>query len=256
MTVAIGTDFWLYSRAHICNTTNATDETHTFQQPKKTRGDLTHSGLWRICCIEGINNGSCYWINHFSVDNDYDTDSSEYLLRLVRASSLFPILSTILLLLGGFCVGLGQIYSSRNNILLSAGSYLYLQVIGVLAVNIYIEKNKEAHFKHFEFIKTVPSPSSSPYTSIPNYHYRQQRSQSCSQSREPSKNTSLPTLSVTGSSLPLGDILMYTVGREHPLKAGALASYNTDLEHPNFLQFHNRVSKDVKESLNHRITPV
>lgn len=53
MTVAIGTDFWLYSRAHICNTTNTTDETHTLQQPKKTRGDLTHSGLWRICCIEG-----------------------------------------------------------------------------------------------------------------------------------------------------------------------------------------------------------
>lgn len=53
MTVAIGTDFWLYSRAHICNTTNATDEPHTMQQSKKTRGDLTHSGLWRICCIEG-----------------------------------------------------------------------------------------------------------------------------------------------------------------------------------------------------------
>ncbi|XP_016378980.1 voltage-dependent calcium channel gamma-4 subunit-like isoform X1 [Sinocyclocheilus rhinocerous] len=304
MTVAIGTDFWLYSRAHICNTTNATDETHTPQQPTKTRGDLTHSGLWRICCIEGINNGSCYWINHFSVDNDYDTDSSEYLLRLVRASSLFSILSTILLLLGGLCVGLGQIYSSRNNILLSAGilfvsaglsniigiivyissnagdpidkkgedkknlysygwsfysgvlSFIVAEVIGVLAVNIYIEKNKEAHFKHFEFVKTVPSPSSSPYTSIPSYHYRQQRSQSCSQSREPSKYTSLATLSITGSSLPLGDILMYTVGREHPLKAGSLASYNTDFEHPNFLQVHNRVSKDVKDSLNRRITPV
>lgn len=28
----------------------------------------------------GINNGSCYWINHFSVD-DYDTEGSEYILR-------------------------------------------------------------------------------------------------------------------------------------------------------------------------------
>ncbi|XP_016129180.1 voltage-dependent calcium channel gamma-4 subunit isoform X2 [Sinocyclocheilus grahami] len=139
MTVAIGTDFWLYSRAHICNTTNATDETHTSQQPKKTRGDLTHSGLWRICCIEGINNGSCYWINHFSVDNDYDTDSSEYLLRLARASSLFPILSTILLLLGGLCVGLGQIYSSRNNILLSAG---ILFVSAVMSETLLIRKEK------------------------------------------------------------------------------------------------------------------
>lgn len=52
MTIAIGTDYWLYSRAYICNATNATtDETQT--QPKTKKGDLTHSGLWRICCIEG-----------------------------------------------------------------------------------------------------------------------------------------------------------------------------------------------------------
>lgn len=52
MTIAIGTDYWLYSRAYICNTTNAsTDETQTQLRTKK--GDLTHSGLWRICCIEG-----------------------------------------------------------------------------------------------------------------------------------------------------------------------------------------------------------
>ncbi|RXN24911.1 Voltage-dependent calcium channel gamma-4 [Labeo rohita] len=135
-------------------------------------------------------------------------------------------------------------------------SFIMAEAIGVLAVNIYIEKNKEVHFKHFEFIKTAPSPSSSPYASIPSYHYRQQRSQSYSQSREPSKNTSHATLSITSSTLPLGDISMYMVGREHPLKAGALASYNTDLEHPNFLQVHNRVSKDMKDSLNRRITPV
>jgi voltage-dependent calcium channel gamma-4 len=44
-----------------------------------------------------------------------------YYTGIVRASSLFPILSNILLLLGGLCVGAGRIYSSRNNILLSAG---------------------------------------------------------------------------------------------------------------------------------------
>ncbi|KAJ0050606.1 hypothetical protein NL108_004974, partial [Boleophthalmus pectinirostris] len=68
-----------------------------------------------------INKGSCFRINHFPEDNDYDTDSSEYILRIVRASSLFPILSTILLMLGGLCVAVGRIYSRRNNILLSAG---------------------------------------------------------------------------------------------------------------------------------------
>lgn len=40
---------------------------------------------------------------------------------IVRASSLFPILSTILLMLGGLCVGIGRIYRNKNNILLSAG---------------------------------------------------------------------------------------------------------------------------------------
>lgn len=52
MTIAIGTDYWLYSRAYICNTTNATTD-ETQMQTKKVKGDLTHSGLWRICCIEG-----------------------------------------------------------------------------------------------------------------------------------------------------------------------------------------------------------
>lgn len=40
---------------------------------------------------------------------------------IVRASSVFPILSTILLLLGGLCIGAGRIYSRKNNIVLSAG---------------------------------------------------------------------------------------------------------------------------------------
>lgn len=54
MTVAIGTDYWLYSRAYVCNATNSSaDEAENLLQPKKPKGDLTHSGLWRICCIEG-----------------------------------------------------------------------------------------------------------------------------------------------------------------------------------------------------------
>lgn len=39
-----------------------------------------------LCFLSGINQGSCYRINHFPDDNDYDTDSSEYLLR--KCSSL------------------------------------------------------------------------------------------------------------------------------------------------------------------------
>lgn len=40
---------------------------------------------------------------------------------IVRASSVFPILSTILLMLGGLCVGVGRLYNKTNNVVLSAG---------------------------------------------------------------------------------------------------------------------------------------
>ncbi|XP_030637988.1 voltage-dependent calcium channel gamma-4 subunit [Chanos chanos] len=304
MTVAIGTDYWLYSRAYICNATNITTD-ESLMQPKKTKGDLTHSGLWRICCIEGINRGSCYRINHFPQDNDYDTDSSEYILRIVRASSLFPILSTILLLLGGLCVGVGRIYSRKNNILLSAGilfvaaglsniigiivyissnagdpsdkkdedkknqysygwsfysgalSFIVAEAIGVLAVNIYIEKNKEVHFKaRREFIKTAPSSSSSPYTRIPSYRYRRRRSRSSSRSTEPSRDASPVGLKMAAASLPLGDISMYTLGRDHPLKPGTLGPYSSERDSPTFLQVHNCFPKDLKDNINRRTTPV
>nr|XP_045230478.1 voltage-dependent calcium channel gamma-4 subunit isoform X3 [Macaca fascicularis] len=50
MAIAIGTDYWLYSSAHICNGTNLTMDDGP--PPRRARGDLTHSGLWRVCCIE------------------------------------------------------------------------------------------------------------------------------------------------------------------------------------------------------------
>ncbi|KAI5613591.1 voltage-dependent calcium channel gamma-4 subunit-like, partial [Silurus asotus] len=418
MTVAISTDYWLYSRAYVCNATNGSaDEADNLLQSKKTRGDLTHSGLWRICCIEGnfgINKGSCYRINHFPEDNDYDTDSSEYILRksallplhcifflshaiflhsidlcvyliwfllyntvlltqtvflnvqqsnficnliavisnfksnivlfpfsyqnssdpssinridflsnliyrsssvgphgpafalhvhqwIVRASSLFPILSTILLLLGGVCVAVGRVYSGWNNILLSAGilfvaaglsniigiivyissnagdpsdkkgedkkyqyyygwsfysgalSFIVAEAIGVLAVNIYIERNKEVHVKRRNFLKSGPS-SSSPYMRIPSYRQRRRRSRSSSHSTEPSRDNSPVGRKMVASALPLGDISMYTLGREHHLRSGgALGPYP---DPPNFLQVHNCFAKAAKDGVNRRTTPV
>ncbi|XP_028830484.1 voltage-dependent calcium channel gamma-4 subunit isoform X2 [Denticeps clupeoides] len=283
MTVAVGTDYWLYSRAHICNATNVSaDESQL--QPRKSRGDLTHSGLWRICCIEGI----------------------------VRASSLFPILSTILLLLGGLCVGIGRIYSSKNNILLSGGilfvaaglsniigiivyissntgdpsdkkdeykknhysygwsfysgalSFIVAEAIGVLAVNIYIEKNKEVHVKaHHDFLKSsvhTACSSSSPYTRIPSYRNRRRQSRSSSHSTDPSRDPSpvgVKMVPSASSSLPLVDISMYTLGREHPLKApGMLGPYDPEQDSPRLLQVHKYFPKDLKDSANRRTTPV
>ncbi|XP_043941032.1 voltage-dependent calcium channel gamma-4 subunit [Protopterus annectens] len=305
MTIAIGTDYWLYSRAHICNGTNITTD-DTQGQPKKPKGDMTHSGLWRICCIEGLYKGSCFRINHFPEDNDYDHDSSEYLLRIVRASSVFPILSTILLLVGGLCVAVGRIYSSKNNVVLSAGilfvaaglsniigiivyissnagdpsdkkdedkksqynygwsfyfgalSFIVAEAIGVLAVNIYIEKNKEIRFKSKrQFHKTS---SASPYARMPSYRYSRRRSRSSSVSTEasPSRDTS-PVSTKMVSSLPMGEISMYTLTRD-PLKVTTAAAYSPEDE-ATFLQVHNCFQKDLKEGLNisvvnRRTTPV
>lgn len=60
MTIAISTDYWLYTRALICNTTNLTagddgppHRGGSGSSEKKDPGGLTHSGLWRICCLEG-----------------------------------------------------------------------------------------------------------------------------------------------------------------------------------------------------------
>lgn len=53
MTVAIGTDYWLYARAFICNSTANSSQEDSNNKDKKDPGALTHSGLWRICCLEG-----------------------------------------------------------------------------------------------------------------------------------------------------------------------------------------------------------
>ncbi|CAL8329560.1 unnamed protein product [Lota lota] len=313
MTVAIGTDYWLYSRAYVCNGTNITTD-DVQMQSRRVRGDLTHSGLWRICCIEGINKGNCFRINHFPEDNDYDTDRSEYILRVVRALSLFPILSTVLLLVGGLCVGVGRAYSRRNTILLSAGilfvaaglsniigiivfissnagdpsdkkdeerkshysygwsfysgalSFIAAELVGVLAVHIYIEKNKDSRSRSScsrDFIKTASS--SSPYARIPSYRYRRRRSHSSS--REPSPvgrrakaegREGGAAGGGLGMGLPMGDISMYTLSsRDSTMKglAGTMGPYSPERD-SGFLQVHNCFQKDEAVGNNRRTTPV
>ncbi|KFO18090.1 Voltage-dependent calcium channel gamma-4 subunit [Fukomys damarensis] len=228
------------------------------------------------------------------------------LQSIVRASSIFPILSTILLLLGGLCIGAGRIYSRKNNIVLSAGilfvaaglsniigiivyissntgdpsdkrdedkknhynygwsfyfgalSFIVAETVGVLAVNIYIEKNKELRFKtKREFLK---ASSSSPYARMPSYRYRRRRSRSSSRSTEasPSRDASPVGLKIAGA-IPMGELSMYTLSRE-PLKVTTAASYSPDQE-AGFLQVHDFFQPDLKEGfhvsmLNRRTTPV
>uniref|UniRef100_A0ACB8FKU5 Uncharacterized protein n=1 Tax=Sphaerodactylus townsendi TaxID=933632 RepID=A0ACB8FKU5_9SAUR len=48
MTIAVGTDYWLYSRG-VCRTKAMSDN----DTGRKNEEVLTHSGLWRTCCLEG-----------------------------------------------------------------------------------------------------------------------------------------------------------------------------------------------------------
>lgn len=41
----------------------------------------------------------------------------------VRASSIFPILSVVLLFMAGLCIAASEFYRSRHNIILSAGIF-------------------------------------------------------------------------------------------------------------------------------------
>ncbi|MEQ2304664.1 Voltage-dependent calcium channel gamma-4 subunit, partial [Ameca splendens] len=230
---------------------------------------------------------------------------------IVRASSLFPILSTVLLMFGGLCVGVGRLYSRKNNILLTAGimfvaaglsniigiivyissnagdpsdkkdedkknqynygwsfyfgalSFIVAESVGVLAVNIYIEKNKETRFRgKRDFIKSTSS--SSPYSRIPSYRYRRRRSRSSSRSTDPSREPSPVGIKIgsgpggggLGMGLPMRDISMYALRRD-PLKAGSgpAGPYSPERD-TGFLQVHNCFQKDVKNGANRRTTPV
>lgn len=51
----------------------------------------------------------------------YNLSQTSFPAGVVRASSIFPILSAILLLLGGFCVAASRVYKSKRNIILGAG---------------------------------------------------------------------------------------------------------------------------------------
>ncbi|XP_055991767.1 voltage-dependent calcium channel gamma-8 subunit [Sorex fumeus] len=280
MTIAISTDYWLYTRAFICNTTNVTDEPARGPgaSDKKDPGGLTHSGLWRICCLEGLKRGVCVKINHFPEDTDYDHDSAEYLLRVVRASSIFPILSAILLLLGGVCVAASRVYKSKRNIILGAGilfvaaglsniigvivyisanagepgpkrdeekknhysygwsfyfgglSFILAEVIGVLAVNIYIERSREAHCQsRSDLLKAGGGAGGSGGSGpsailrLPSYRFRyRRRSRSSSRSSEPSPSRDASPGGPSGPGFASTDISMYTLSRD-PSKGSVAA---------------------------------
>ncbi|XP_076147542.1 calcium channel, voltage-dependent, gamma subunit 2b isoform X4 [Alosa pseudoharengus] len=298
MTIAVGTDYWLYSRGVCKVKSNNENETS-----KKNEEVMTHSGLWRTCCLEGNFKGMCKQIDHFPEDTDYQADGAEYFLRAVRASSIFPILSVIMLFMGGLCIAASEFYKSRHNIILSAGiffvsaglsniigiivyisanagdpsksdskknsysygwsfyfgalSFIMAEMVGVLAVHMFIDRHRELRQE------AARSQGGSAITRIPSYRYRYRR-RSSSRSTDPSHSRDNSPVGLKGfSALPSTEISMYTLSRGDTLKAShgtPTTTYNSERDH-NFLQVHNCVSKDLKDSghgnaANRRTTPV
>ncbi|KAL0993331.1 hypothetical protein UPYG_G00106230 [Umbra pygmaea] len=60
----------------------------------------------------------------------------------VRASSIFPILSVILLFMGGLCIAASEFYKTRHNIILSAGIFFVSAGLSnIIGIIVYISAN-------------------------------------------------------------------------------------------------------------------
>uniref|UniRef100_A0A8C8ACG6 Voltage-dependent calcium channel gamma-3 subunit n=1 Tax=Otus sunia TaxID=257818 RepID=A0A8C8ACG6_9STRI len=250
-----------------------------------------------VCVSPGTFRGVCKKIDHFPEDADYEQDTAEYLLRAVRASSIFPILSVGLLFFGGLCVAASEFYKSKHNVILSAGiffvsaglsniigiivyisanagdpgqsdskksysygwsfyfgalSFIIAEMVGVIAVHMYIEKHRQIRAKsHSELLKK------SAFTRLPPYRYRFRR-RSSSRSTEP-RSRDMSPVSKGFSTIPSTDISMFTLSRD-PSKVTMGTLLNSERDH-GFLQVHNSIPKEFKESLhnnpaNRRTTPV
>ncbi|XP_067912936.1 voltage-dependent calcium channel gamma-3 subunit-like isoform X1 [Heterodontus francisci] len=294
MTIAVGTDYWLYSRGVCRSKSNSDNDT-----VRKNEEVMTHSGLWRTCCLEGTFKGICKIIDHFPEDADYEQDTAEYLLRIVRASSIFPILSVGLLFLGGVCVAAGEFYKSKHNVVLSSGIFFVAAGLSnIIGIIVYISANagdpgqsdsKKNNYSYgwsfyfgalsFIIAETVGVLAVHMYIDkhrqlrvksrndvlkkstlarIPSYRYRFRR-RSSSRSTEPRSRDPSPVGGKAYTTPPSNEITMYTLSRD-PSKA-VVASNLASERDPKFLQVRNCISKDSKEPLhanpaNRRTTPV
>ncbi|XP_013862375.1 voltage-dependent calcium channel gamma-3 subunit [Austrofundulus limnaeus] len=292
MTIAVGTDYWLYSRG-VCRVKSSGDN----DTSRKNEEVMTHSGLWRTCCLEGTFRGVCKKIDHFPEDADYEADAAEYLLRAVRASSIFPIMSVGLLFMGGLCVAASEFYRSRHNVILSAGiffvsaglsniigiivyisansgdpgqsdskksysygwsfyfgalSFIMAEMVGVLAVHMFIEKHRKLRAKsRTELIKK------SAFSRIPSYRYRFRRRSSVRSSEAPSRDASpLGKGGYTGpaaSEMPMYTLNPREAGNAGTKPVGGMAGLlNSEMD---FLQS-STLTKDYNKDPNRRTTPV
>uniref|UniRef100_A0A8C5D4D6 Calcium channel, voltage-dependent, gamma subunit 2b n=1 Tax=Gouania willdenowi TaxID=441366 RepID=A0A8C5D4D6_GOUWI len=249
MTIAVGTDYWLYSRG-VCKI-KSTNENET---SKKNEEVMTHSGLWRTCCLEGSFKGMCKQIDHFPEDADYEADASEYFLRAVRASSIFPIMSVILLFMGGLCIAASIGMMEQINLFLrllslyfGALSFIMAEMVGVVLLCTCSLTAIESCVWGLEPPDYLQGAA---ITRIPSYRYRyRRRSRSSSRSTDPSHSREASPVGLKG----FGTLAKRAL-RRPPItpRRETTTSYRS----------HNCIQKDLKDSgghsntANRRTTPV
>ncbi|XP_043567011.1 voltage-dependent calcium channel gamma-3 subunit-like [Chiloscyllium plagiosum] len=234
----------------------------------------------------GTFKGICKIIDHFPEDADYEQDTAEYLLRVVRASSIFPILSVGLLFLGGVCVAAGEFYKSKHNVVLSSGIFFVAAGLSnIIGIIVYISANAgdpgqsdskknnysygwSFYFGALSFIIAETVGVLAVHMYIDKHRqlrvksrsdvlkkstlaripsYRYRfRRRSSSRSTEPRSREPSPAGVKAYSVPPPSDISMYTLSRE-PSKAAGSAKPPAERD-AKFLQVRNCLSKDSKEA--------
>lgn len=144
-------------------------------------------------------------------------------------------------------------YSYGWSFYFGALSFIIAEMVGVVAVHMYIERHRQIRAKSH----SVALLKKSAFTRLPTYRYRFRR-RSSSRSTEP-RSRDLSPIGKAFSTIPSTDISMFTLSRD-PSKLTIGTLLNSERDH-GFLQIHNSLPKEFKESLhnnpaNRRTTPV
>ena len=150
-------------------------------------------------------------------------------------------------------------YSYGWSFYFGALSFIMAEMVGVLAVHMFIDRHRQLRIG----ARAADYLQGSAITRIPSYRYRyRRRSRSSSRSTDPSHSRDNSPVGLKGfSALPSTEISMYTLPRDTLKSSGTpTATYNSERDH-NFLQVHNCIQKDLKDSshtntANRRTTPV
>ncbi|KFW05083.1 Voltage-dependent calcium channel gamma-3 subunit, partial [Eurypyga helias] len=225
------------------------------------------------CVSPGTFRGVCKKIDHFPEDADYEQDTAEYLLR---SSGRHPSAARRG---SGCCHPPSPSCRSREHLSLS---FLPKGLSNIIGIIVYISANagdpgqsdsKKSYsygwsfyfgalsFIIAEMVGVIASHSEllkrSAFTRLPPYRYRFRR-RSSSRSTEP-RSRDMSPVSKGFSTIPSTDISMFTLSRD-PSKVTMGTLLNSERDH-GFLQVHNSIPKEFKESLhnnpaNRRTTPV